>query len=96
MEKDTDPAIYLHRIVTDPRFRGQNMVAKIVTWAREYGKIQGKKYLRMDTWNENLRLKEYYLAAGFDYLGAVTPTDFSALPSHYAGISLALFEMVIE
>ncbi len=95
-EKDADPAIYLHRIVTNPRFRGRNFVAIIVDWAKEHGKMLDKQFVRLDTWSDNLRLKEHYLRCGFQFVGVVTPTNLGTLPSHYAGISLGLFEMFVS
>jgi len=94
-EKDADPAVYLHRIVTNPEFRGHNFVAHITEWAKEHGKLLDKKFVRLDTWSDNLRLKEHYLRCGFQFVGVVLPTDFTVLPSHYAGISLGLFEIVL-
>ncbi len=94
-EKDIDPSVYLHRIVTNPAFRGQNFVVSIVDWAKTHGKIQDKKFVRLDTWAENLKLKAVYIHAGFQFLGIITPANPEALPSHYSGISLGLFEIEI-
>ena len=71
-------------------------MAEIVRWAKKHGAGLGKKFVRLDTWSENLRLKELYLACGFQFLGVVTPTNLTALPSHYAGISLSLFEISVD
>ena len=95
-ERSDAPAVYLHRIVTNPAFRGRNFVFHIVQWAKEHGKNLDKKFVRLDTWSDNLRLKDHYLAAGFRFLGNVTPSDFSKLPSHYTGISLGLFEIPLD
>ncbi len=94
-ERDTEPAVYLHRIVTNPTFRGRNFVFLITQWAKEHARLLDKKFLRLDTWSENLRLKELYLASGFEFLGVVMPANLSNLPSHYAGISLGLFEIAV-
>ncbi len=95
-EKDLDPSVYLHRIVTNPQFRGRGFVAEIVRWAIPHGKMLGKKFVRLDTWAENLKLKELYLFAGFQFLGIVSPANPAALPSHYSGITLGLFEIEID
>jgi len=95
-EKDADPAVYLHRIVTNPAFRGRNFVAAIVDWAKSHGRALDKSYVRLDTWSDNPRLKQHYLACGFEFLGIITPRDLSKLPSHYTGISLALFEIGLD
>lgn len=94
-ERDQDPAVYLHRIVTNPNFRGRQFVARIVDWAKIHGKALDKKFVRLDTWSENLRLKQLYEDCGFQFLGVISPSNLAALPSHYSGITLSLFEMEI-
>ncbi|MFL1896708.1 hypothetical protein ACJRPK_13455 [Aquimarina sp. 2-A2] len=37
-EKNKDAAVYIHRIATNPKYRGHNFVKSIVTWAKEYAK----------------------------------------------------------
>lgn len=95
-EKDADPSIYLHRIVTNPAFRGQHFVQKIVDWAKIYAKESGKKFIRLDTWSDNPRLKELYLQCGFQFLGIQSPADPAALPSHYSTIKLGMFELALD
>lgn len=93
-EKDKDPSIYIHRIATNPNYRGKNNVVEIIKWAKLHGKENGKKYIRIDTWADNPKLVEYYIKCGFDYKGDITPTPGN-LPKHYDGITLALFEIEI-
>jgi hypothetical protein len=95
-EKGEAPAVYLHRIVTNPVFRGRNFVLEIVKWSKIHGKSLGKAFVRLDTWSENLRLQAHYISCGFTYLGVFTPANPAALPSHYSGITLGFYEMVIE
>ena len=52
-ERNADPAIYIHRIATNPDFRGNNFVAEIVKWAKEYAKENGKDFVRLDTLGNN-------------------------------------------
>lgn len=94
-EQDREPSVYLHRIVTNPYFRGRNFVGTIVEWAKAHGKTMDKKLVRLDTWAENLKLKEIYLRNGFQFLGNAAPADPTALPSHYSGIILGFYEMKI-
>lgn len=91
-EKDQNDAIYIHRIVTDPAFRGRLFVQHIMEWAKVYAKSLGKKYVRMDTWGDNEKLIDYYQKCGFNFLGIITP-KYSNLPKHYNGITLSLFEI---
>jgi GNAT superfamily N-acetyltransferase len=95
-EKSGAPAIYIHRIVTNPEFRGQKFVPKITEWARSYAKSIGKKFIRMDTWGDNFKLRDYYVSCGFEFLGVITPTKSEVLPKHYDGITLSLFEIKLD
>lgn len=95
-EKSGEPAVYIHRIVTNPDFRGRKFVPKIVEWARGYAKSLGKKFIRMDTWGDNQKLIDYYAACGFEFLGVVTPAETPELPRHYKGITLSLFEIELD
>lgn len=94
-EKNAEPSIYIHRIVTNPEFRGNGFVPKITDWARDYAKSIDKKFVRMDTWGDNQKLIDYYIGCGFAFLGVITPTKSTDLPKHYSGITLSLFEIKI-
>jgi len=89
-------AIYIHRIVTNPEFRGRGYVAKIVGWAREHAEHNDLRYIRMDTWADNLKLKDYYIGCGFEWKGTVSPEDSPTMPAHYRGIQLGLFELDLQ
>lgn len=95
-EKNRDPAVYIHRIVTDPAYHGNNYTLKIVDWAKEHARASGKKYLRMDTWGDNQKLTDYYIKCGFNFLGVITPVNTDQLPKHYSCISLSLLEIEID
>ncbi|WP_036677554.1 N-acetyltransferase [Pedobacter sp. R20-19] len=93
-DRDHD-AIYIHRIVTHPDFRGLSFVKEIIKWASAFASENDLKYIRMDTWADNEKLLEYYTGCGFDYVGVVTMEKTDGLPKHYEGISLSLFEIKI-
>ncbi len=93
-EKDKQPSIYIHRIVTDSAFRGVGFVTKIIEWAKIYCTENGKDFIRMDTWGDNPRLIEYYTKCGFDYVETIDLDNTQGLPVHYKG-TLALFEIKI-
>lgn len=95
-EKDIDPSIYIHRIVTNPKYHGRQYVKVIVEWAREHAKQTGKEFIRMDTWGDNEALIHYYQKCGFRFLGIITPTASDELPKHYSAISLSLFEIKLK
>ena len=95
-EDSAESAMYIHRIVTNPDFRGRGYVKSIVEWARTHAYENALRYIRMDTWGDNLKLKDHYTACGFEYKGVVTPAESPTLPKHYRGINLGLFEIDLE
>lgn len=94
-EKDKDPSIYLHRIATNPDFRGKGYVKTIIEWAKKYALANGLKYIRLDTFGDNHALIDYYIKCGFKFLGLTSPKNTNELPKHYEGISLSLFEIEV-
>jgi GNAT superfamily N-acetyltransferase len=92
-EKDKDPSIYIHRIVTNPLFRGKQYVKIIIEWAKQHAKEKAKQYIRMDTWGDNEKLIDYYVKCGFNFLGTTTPEATDQLPKHYSAVFLSLFEI---
>jgi ribosomal protein S18 acetylase RimI-like enzyme len=96
-EKDKKDSIYIHRIATNPIFRGNRYIDKIVVWAKEYAKQRGKRFVRLDTLGNNTRLIEHYTSAGFQFLGMFELSDTSNLPGHYQDEpNCCLFEIDLD
>ena len=94
-KKDIDPSVYIHRITTNPKFRGKGLVKKIVEWSKIYATENGKSFVRMDTVGENHKLIEHYTACGFDFLGLSQLTNTDELPDHYHNAVVSLFELKV-
>ncbi len=95
-EKNRDKAVYIHRIATNPEFRGQNFVKVITDWARDFAKANDIDFVRLDTLDRNEGLIKVYTSAGFDFLGMFEVRDAHKLPEHYQrGLKAALFEIKI-
>jgi ribosomal protein S18 acetylase RimI-like enzyme len=92
-ERNTDAAIYIHRIATNPGFRGKNFVSLIVEWAKAYAKTCGKDFLRLDTLGNNIKLIDHYTNAGFHFLGLFDLKNTRGLPAHYHNTPACLFEI---
>ncbi|HRH51566.1 MAG TPA: GNAT family N-acetyltransferase [Panacibacter sp.] len=92
-ERNADAAIYIHRIATNPDFRGKNFVSIIVEWAIEYAKTMNKDFVRLDTLGNNIRLIEHYTNAGFNFLGMFDLKNTEGLPDHYHNVPACLFEI---
>lgn len=92
-KKDKMPSIYLHRIAVDPDFRGNNLIAHLVEWAKSYATLKGKQYIRLDTCGNNTKLIRHYTKAGFEFLGMQKLQKVNTLPSHYHNADVCYFEM---
>ncbi|WP_165749972.1 GNAT family N-acetyltransferase [Cellulophaga sp. Z1A5H] len=90
-EDDGISSIYIHRIATNPSFRGNNYVKIIVEWAKTFAR--DKKFIRMDTCGENQRLIQHYQNCGFSFLGIIKLKKASNLPSHYQNANVCYFEI---
>lgn len=93
---ENDKAIYIHRIATNPEFRGQYFVAKIVNWAKIYAAKNEIDFIRLDTLGYNTKLIAYYEKAGFNFLGMFTLNNTEGLPAHYHHQSAALFQIEVN
>lgn len=91
--RNADAAIYIHRIATNPNFRGKNFVSLLVEWAMEYAKSNGKDFVRLDTIGNNVKLIEHYTNAGFHFLGLFDLKNTDGLPDHYHNAPACLFEI---
>jgi len=94
-EKDGDPSVYIHRIATNPDFRGQHLVVQIVEWVKFYAKENQKHFVRMDTVGDNPGLINYYTKCGFNFLGLLKLKNTEGLPAHYDNATVSLFQMTI-
>ena len=91
-----DKAIYIHRIATNPEFRGQEFVTKIVNWAKIYAAKNEVDFIRLDTVGHNTKLISYYEKAGFNFLGMFTLNNSKGLPDHYHNQPAALFQIEVN
>jgi len=91
--RNIDPSIYIHRIATNPDFRGRNFVAEIVNWARGYAALHKKNFIRLDTCGNNKKLIRHYTLCGFDFLGMVQLQNADDLPIHYHNVEVCLFQI---
>ena len=91
--KNIDPAVYIHRIATNPNFRGYNFVDQIVKWAKQHAIQNNKQFVRLDTCGENMGLINYYKKCGFDYLGIWKLKSSEGLPAHYVDAAVCFFQI---
>lgn len=93
--KEDGNALYLHRIVVNPKCKGQKQFDKILKWAKESARHNKLKYVRMDTWGDNENIINYYQSFGFKFIENFTTPSIEILPVQHRNLFLALLEYEI-
>ena len=92
-ERDKDDAIYLHRIVVNPKYKGRKLFGVLLDWAINHAKEKGAGFIRMDTWGDNPNIVAYYEGYEFKFIENYTTPDIPELPIPHRNLYLALLEM---
>jgi len=64
-------ACYFHKFVVDESFAGQGLSKEILDWVKEYGRQNGKDFIRLDFEEDREYLKKLYYGNGFIKRGMV-------------------------
>jgi GNAT superfamily N-acetyltransferase len=84
----SQPAVYVHRLVTARDYAGLGLGAELVDWAGRSGQTRyGAKWIRIDVWATNEDLHQYYKRQWF------VPCGSCADPAYPSG---ALFQKSVE
>ncbi|MEM8763796.1 MAG: GNAT family N-acetyltransferase [Bacteroidota bacterium] len=94
--ENNEPSVYIHRIATNPNFRGQNLVGNLVQWADAYCLENNLKFVRLDTVGHNHALIAHYQKQGFEFLGARDLPNTEELPEHYSKGPACLFQRAVK
>src|SRR5204863_6613931 len=58
-DHDRDDAIYLHRIVVNPEFKGHRLFGIVLDWSIKHAQRMNRNFVRMDTWASNANIIKY-------------------------------------
>lgn len=87
-------AMYLRRVVITPPFRGQQVFLEVLDWCDVVMRNAGVSVVRMETWDHNHKLIQYYKQFGFYQTGSsIWKAADSGLPTDE---KIALLERNIE
>jgi hypothetical protein len=66
----SEPAVYVHRLITARAYAGWGLGAQLVDWAGLRGADQyGARSIRIDVWTSNEALHDYYRKRRFEFAG---------------------------
>lgn len=95
-DKENNCSLYIHRIATNPEFRGNNFVETIVDWAKKFALDNNISFIRLDTCGKNDRLIKHYKSCGFNFLGIKKLKNTFKLPPHYHNADVCFFEISLK
>jgi GNAT superfamily N-acetyltransferase len=67
-EGHSGTALYLHAFAVSRKHAGQGLGRQILDWATETAGRRGMQYLRLDCSAANVKLRQYYVDAGFTWV----------------------------
>nr|WP_312497855.1 GNAT family N-acetyltransferase [Enterococcus sp.] len=65
------PYLSIHRVVVDPRFKGQRLSAKLLHALEEVARNEGIFDLRIDTYQANTAMQRNITTAGYTFCGHI-------------------------
>jgi len=86
-------AFYVHRLASSRKTAGRGIGAALLRWAQGLAKECRKECLRLDTWDGNRKMRDYYEQQGFRHVrDEFFPVD-SPAPADYRGTWKSLYEL---
>lgn len=82
----SEPAGYIHRLMVNRRWSGQDIGLSLLTWSEEHIRESGRKLARLDCVRSNRRLRDYYEACGYWVVG------YQKFPGFQGAYETALYE----
>ena len=65
-----DQVAVIHTLTIDPARKGHGLARKMITFAEDTARAQGKTVMRFDTWEGNKPANHLYPAMGYHYAGS--------------------------
>lgn len=94
--RDTDNAIYIHRAVTHPDFKGQRLFEKTLRWVKHYARNHHRTVVRLDTISSNGQLIKYYQSFGFKIVETYRTPNNPDMPLQNRAVQLTLMELLLS
>jgi hypothetical protein len=74
-----EPAIYPHKLTVARAYGGTELGAEIMDWVGGRGYDLGKRWVRLDAWDSNHALHDYYRRHGFEFVRVANRPPSGAL-----------------
>ncbi len=89
----TGDAIYVHKLAVSRSLAGRGIGTEVLRWARDAARQKGRRWLRLDTWDGNRKMRDYYERQGFRHVRDQYFAPDSPLPADYRGTHKSLYQL---
>jgi ribosomal protein S18 acetylase RimI-like enzyme len=75
--KDSDhpeSALYLYKLIVAREASGRNLGTRVIDWMSRLAALEGRTWVRIDTWRTNTGLHAYYERLGFQHVRTEAPS----------------------
>lgn len=69
-----EAALYLYKLIVARRAAGRQLGARLVDWTSRLAALEGREWVRIDTWRTNEELHAYYERLGFTHVRTESPS----------------------
>ncbi|MFJ1698970.1 GNAT family N-acetyltransferase [Streptomyces sp. NPDC088252] len=69
-----ESAFYLYKLIVARKAAGRRLGVRLVDWASNLAALEGRDWVRIDTWRTNKGLHDYYQGIGFQHVRTESPS----------------------
>ncbi|MCL6738598.1 GNAT family N-acetyltransferase [Streptomyces neyagawaensis] len=69
-----ETALYLYKLMVARNASGRQLGARVIDWMSRLAALEGRTWVRIDTWRTNTGLHAYYERLGFKHVRTETPS----------------------
>ena len=68
-----ETALYLYKLIVARKASGRQLGARVIDWMSRLATLEGRNWVRIDTWRTNTGLHAYYEQLGFGHVRTEAP-----------------------
>ncbi|MGX5188240.1 GNAT family N-acetyltransferase [Streptomyces avermitilis] len=69
-----ETALYLYKLIVARQASGRNLGTRVIDWMSRLAALEGRTWVRIDTWRTNTGLHAYYERLGFKHVRTEAPS----------------------
>ncbi|MER5889914.1 GNAT family N-acetyltransferase [Streptomyces sp. NPDC001941] len=71
---EPETALYLYKLIVARAASGRDLGTRVIDWMSRLAALEGRSWVRIDTWRTNVGLHSYYERLGFKHVRTESPS----------------------